>query len=251
MRDGADTFRMLLALREGRAVPPPPAPPQTMRITVPTVEAVEVIPEGSWENLSAVWLFGSTLGLRYRDIYDRDSERRVLVVKLMRWQGDDFLSAYCFERAVWRPFRVSRIRAVIELASGRVVEDVQGFLNTRPEGVLGSDRVLAFCMDALVILAFASRSDGGSGPEEREVMMGFIEEYCGTAEFDRRFVASVIERLRPDRAAFLNALQRVRAEDARTQGLVLRHVHALLGADGRFAESEARVALAVERALRL
>lgn len=188
-------------------------------------------------------LSGVQLQIEYLDSKRQASTRMITCRRIEQRGGIRYLTAWCLERAALRTFRVDRITAVIDPATGEVHEPGGAWLlrftdDSTSESPLhyGLDvRRFADFTAGLNVLVFLARCDGQWHDLEYSAIEDFAASWWMRAEiaapFDGDEIARHATRLGPDSETFFIALQRC-ATDPVLRQIIARHVAAVIDADG-------------------
>lgn len=120
----------------------------------------------------------------YRDAEQRDSTRRITTRSYQYTPTDGLIDAYCHQRRVGRSFLFSRIMGVFDPATGKVVENLRGWLDDQYERTPGAiiDRLLGEHWDALNCLQHIAKADGAFRGKERDIARDFLVRNAPDAE---------------------------------------------------------------------
>lgn len=200
-------------------------------------------------------------GAEYVDSKHQPSTRRVACQRIERHGPHSYLFGHCLERQALRRFRVDRVAAVIDPATGEVHEPGGAWLlRFTPDVATASPlhfglsvAAHANFIAALNVLAFLARCDGRWHDLENDAIEGFAASWWLRAEiaapFDGDEVLRRAARLGPDPETFYLSLARCAADPLLRQ-ILARHVAAVIDADGHHHPKELFWAGEVVEALR-
>jgi len=114
--------------------------------------------------------------LHYKDVNGQESKRRILIKKIVPWNKDNAILAYCYERNAHRTFLVSRIITLCDLETGEVIENPQKYFSDRfyssPLGIFTD--VIKIHETEILVLCFIARVDGRMVKSERKIISDYI-----------------------------------------------------------------------------
>ena len=215
------------------------SPPIAVVTFTPQLPAVDA-DEGELDGLAIADCVGCTFAIDYVDSKGAESRRRITIRSVKRRTADPtdiLIRAYCHERGAARAFLLSRIREVIDLATGEVIGDPRAyFMAISVPGVGGprddTHQALERVRPDLQILVALARADGQFHPDEDQVILSYVASRCRDLNPDWAAVQRHIATLHPERDNYLEAVERFAdADDDRVADL-LRTVRRVAEADG-------------------
>lgn len=153
-------------------------------------EEDEPLREVEKPSFAAQEISGTVCVIRYVDTKGHETQRRVSCQRLDLADTHLYLVAYCHERQKIRQFRIDRVRSVVDLSTGEIVEpglhffERFGITHIQKSGLTWglSVRQRADVLAGLNVLAFLAQCDGGWHPAEREAVESFVTAYWMRAE---------------------------------------------------------------------
>ena len=224
------------AAQLGNEIAPPPGRGSRGAVEVDEVE--EVAPGGA-----EIDLRGLALHITYVDVSVAESERTVRCSRAVAGRGGPVLVGFCMLRRAHRMFRIDRIREVVDLETGEVIEAAAFFASL---GVWRSDPLGGFLARAragLTVLMAVAAADGRVFADEIEVIARWVDRLAdlhGLA-LDAVTLDSVVRlarNLRPDAEAAVVALRSAMGSVAEAD-LLARYMRQMVEADGEIAVEEA------------
>ena len=208
-------------------------------------------------------LAGMAFFIVYQDAQGDFTERRITIKKITNKGNDLYISAFCHEREAARSFYSSRIESLTDLATGEVVDDATGYLqslmaangfgkpaqpspteewirNLRP--IIEYDP-LGKAMDEfqseVLSLIFMARADGRMVKAERKVIFDFVKERLPEGKFFDEEVDDYLSRMYPDKDLFKEAFAEVMKLEKPRRERLIQALEAVMQADGKIKEGEA------------
>ncbi|MGE5546244.1 MAG: WYL domain-containing protein [Solirubrobacterales bacterium] len=222
-----------------RAEVPTPAASSTFSVRIEGGDA-DLPPDDVGDVLEVA---GLALGIVYLNAAGKETRRRITVRSVSSRGEVQQLYAYCHEREALRQFRVDRIKELLVLATGEVIEDPKAFF----DGLSGRDptaEALSGVRHALQILTFLARCDGHFHPAELSEIMEFvIFSSPNPSAVDEARVRTYVSALYPDKASYFRSLRAVRFSGADQMKRVVRAIKLVLDADGILDDAEFQWAL--------
>jgi len=224
-----------------------PQPPISHDPSGPEHDSAETLPPLSDETQPPVWhagpITGVNLVIRYRDSAGATSERQITCRRLEHYSSGPVLHAWCALRRQPRVFKISRIAAAIDSATGEVFESGQALLDAFAVDLVSTGRfqfglpprIFADFHAALVVLAFIARSDGHWHELEEEAIQRFATAFWlrldVMSDLDLQAVAFHVRRLSPDAESLWASVSRC-AANPRIALLLERYLAEVIDADG-------------------
>lgn len=228
----AGLFERLTAALAGKAVPVPmPA------WCAPKLVEVEELVEVRRRDASSSWAGF----IHYTDAGGVETSRRVVCRSIAGFGQPETFTAWCCERKANRTFRIDRVRELVDLETGEVLDPTGHFAALWRHGALKiADKTLN---DFARVLVFMARCDGRIHPLEVESLETAIERYILRFGGDDRMYDSAVAnagKIAPDGEDFVTSLERMgrHPEADKLSRLVLESVSNVVLADGRYAAAE-------------
>lgn len=192
---------------------------------------------------------GCAFGFLYEDDSGQVTWRRVTVRGLAPEDDDVRLRAYCHERHAPRLFRSSRVRELVNLRTGEVIDHANDyfrrFLSDDPTFL-----ALRRCAAALQILTFLARCDGEDLPSEQDIVVAYVLERCPDLLIDKAELRRHVTTLHPDEESFQMALYSLEAMPVDEAMQIVDGAIRIIEADGVLDPSEVRWLDEIREALR-
>ncbi len=177
------------------------------------------------------------------------SDRIIRLLKLSDIDRDIRVSGWCYHRAAYRSFLLSRIVEISDVSTGEVFEDARRFFTEcgalRPE--TAEARALRLCSDELAVLAFVGNCDGLFRPEEKDEVVKHVC-YSSDEPLDELFIRMRVASIVPDERAFRAAAKRLKAINEERRRALQRSLRRVIDADGIIQQTEADAASIILRA---
>lgn len=163
------------------------------------------------------------------------------------------MTSWCHERGALRTFRIDRIRDLVCVETGEVLDPERHFEDLRLRGALSvDDKALT---ELARILVFLARCDGEYHPLEELALTSYFERYAlrfGGSDRDVEAALGNCGRLAPDGADLIAALKKFESapNGARLCRFVLDCGAGIIDADGRHAPEEINWAVEMSAALK-
>lgn len=243
---------------------PIPAPLETKPVKLPAADE----PGDDTQQVAAVeaWI-GQTIMIEYTDANGDDSRRRVTIRAVtLSASGTLMLRCWCHERDAWRHFRMDRISAVIDLRTGEVFEDVQGFFESelgsvapeqperptteQPEAPRSSPAIrptkkhgaarqaLQPFLPEIATLVFLARADGKFRAVEKTVIGDYAIARCPSVAGHRKWLEGYLGRMSPDRDEINKMLSMLPMNDREQMQQLLQSLAQIAAADGAIGDRE-------------
>lgn len=225
----------------------------TMDEALATLRVVPVAPKGKKPKLRGVDdLAGGrartdcsswSLFVTYEDASGELSERRITCRRIDHGLGGmPIVQAFCHEREAPRAFRVDRMREIVDLSTGEVVDPFNHFELLKRQGLPVEDKGMATFSKMLV---FMSLCDGEAHASEwREIDQSLITYAVrfGGDDSSLEKATTACRGLAPDGKDFTNCLGTLLRSPAETRRQVARlaidSCARVIDADGRHTEEE-------------
>ena len=222
-----ETLAQLSVAVNGIAVQPPS--PAWAVANIPDVEELQEVysrdAASSWAGF-----------MRYIDIKGQVSERRIVCRAVEGYGRAETIRAFCCERKASRSFRIDRIKELVCLQTGEVIDPVSHFEDLRLFGALKViDKSLSDFGRALV---FMSKCDGSVHPLEVDAVHSGMEKYVLRFGGDDRVLDQALKnigKIAPDGEDLVNSLDRLskHPESKQVARLVLSCMENVVAADGQ------------------
>lgn len=228
----ASLFARLAAAVSSKSVPVP-----MPEWCAPKLVDVEELVEVRARDASSSWAGF----IHYTDSGGVETARRVVCRSIAGFGAPETITAFCCERKAARTFRIDRIRELVDLETGEVLDPASHFNALWQHGALKiTDKSLT---DFARVLVFMARCDGSIHPMEVESIETALERYIiRFGGDDRMFEAAVRNagKIAPDGDDFVNSLERLgrHSEAAKLSRLLLESVSNVTLADGHYAAQE-------------
>lgn len=221
-----------------------PAGPEGFSPLLPEADDTEISPaEASSPEIEEV--IGRALMIEYVDSRGARSKRRITVHGCRPQAGDALILAYCHERRAARHFKASRMRSVVDLATGEIFDDAA--LIVTNFGLLAADAASELkgptkalfdkYRPGINILLFLARCDS-EHPSETQVILNYLDYGADNPDTDWEAVERLIGRLTVDEAAFESSIARLLDRSPDELERVGRFAATLIAADGAVSEAE-------------
>jgi hypothetical protein len=197
-------------------------------------------------------ILGEALVIRYVNSKGEESCRRITLHAAYERGGLHYIRAYCFERAAARTFRSDRIREIIDADTGEIISGVEEILEAVADSADPLDdleatrRAFKLQKQSIMALLFLARCDGHLHLSEQNVLLTFIDEFCGTKGVDEAYAINRLSRLHPDPISYEKSLRYLARFDPPQLNSILRFAKRLIEADGAITPEEARFAMALQ-----
>lgn len=231
----------------------PIIPPVELTMGGPPVDPPEEMIAGDGAVAARIGALEDIAGLsfviNYKDSSGEMSLRAVTCRAIDRGPPET-LRAFCHLRDDERRFRIGRIRQIVELGTGDVMEgdELRDFLAPYMAIVGGGDpaenqrHFQYLAGPAVQILVFVAAADGMVHPTEQNVILEFAAAEAGRLmpgrSFDRQATARWIRNLKPTRAAARDAVGRLAEDEDRVAAFSAALIR-LVRADGVIDADEA------------
>lgn len=147
--------------------------------------------------------------LHYRDTKGQESSRRITVKKLVPWNGEMAILAFCHERQAHRTFKLSGIMDMYE-ESGQRIENPADFLmkcyNESPLGICRN--AMDGSADQLLVLSFIARAKGRMNPKDKAAIVDYLQ-VKSTQPLDQSIANREIGIIQCDLPEFRKATKRL------------------------------------------
>ena len=227
----------------------PPPPPKR----APRVKKVETDLDRSDPVLrdnSSSW----TMFIEYVDADGVASERRITALRFEhRIGGFPALAALCHERRDHRLFRLDRIRQIVDITTGEILDPPIYLDKLQRTGLPRVNRgMYSFCR----VLAFIARCDGNFHQLEHDAIETALTSYALRFDGETEDVANTlaaIKNMTPDCVDLNNAMVAILRSPASVRqsvaGLLLKCVAEVIDADGKHMIEEIGWAMALRDCL--
>lgn len=241
----------------------PASRPPVLGLTLPDADPEDMQPAPAAQPVAVPArdaLSGTQVEIEYVDSRGQGSVRRVVCLRLEGRAGLKYLHTRCLERRAPRVFRVDRIAALIDPATGEIHQPGSlwlaqfdaDFVTDAPFRYGLSPTQYSDFNAGLAVLAFIARCDGRWHDLEGEAIEAFASAFWIRSElsvpFDETAIMRHAARLGPDAESLLDALPRCGANPVLRQ-IICRHVEAVVNADGHLHPKEVYWAAQIGEAL--
>jgi hypothetical protein len=192
----------------------------------------------------------ATAEIQYEDAEGRLSTRMITILEVANWLDDVALQSFCHLRQGRRTFLVSRIKQMVDPATGEVIENPIPWINERyfetPEG--RHDKVLSECSTEISIMVFVARADGRMMPAERAIIVKYLLQRCSDLDLDPDFLDEATRSFEVREWDFNRAVTQLKLKPEPTRKSVMAAARAIVATDKtvRPAEQEALDKLAAK-----
>lgn len=205
-------------------------------------------PEDAQDHPNIDDIDGLALAIEYQHI-NKEISSRLITCRSINPNPPGFLRAHCHLRNDFRTFRVDRIRSIVEMGTGEVVNKrgILAFLAPYIEFAAEQDKAKAQRLfqrktgPGIKVLVFLAASDGHVHPAERKVIFDYAQSSSRRLfpyqEFDAVATLRWIDHLKPTRNATLKAVAKL-TEDLDHFKEFTGTMMALVRADGHLDEME-------------
>jgi uncharacterized tellurite resistance protein B-like protein len=175
-------------------------------------------PEESQDYPNTDDIDGLALAIEYQHVNGAISSR-LITCKSINPNPPGFLRAHCHLRNDFRTFRVDRIRSIVEMGTGEIIDKrgILVFLAPYIEFAADQEKAKAqrlfqrIAGPGIKVLVFLAASDGNVHPAERKVIIDYAQSESHRLfpyqDFDEVATLRWINHLKPTRNAALGAVQ--------------------------------------------
>jgi len=205
-------------------------------------------PEEAQDHPNTDDIDGLALAIEYRHVNGAISSR-LITCKSINPHPPGFLRSHCHLRNDFRTFRVDRIRSIVDMGTGEIIDKrgILAFLAPYIEFAVEQDKAKAQRLfqrkagPGIKVLVFLAASDGHVHPAERKVIIDYAQSESRRLfpyqEFDAVATLRWINHLKPTRNAALKAVAQL-TEDLDHFKEFARTMMTLVRADGYLDEME-------------
>lgn len=190
---------------------------------------------------------GTAWFIAYTSASNEESERQITIRQIVNKAGITYIIAYCHERNALRQFKLDRISAAHDLATGEILESQQAILNhftalarcLHSNTKKNAEMAIKDCQNALNILTFLSRCDGQYHPQEEEIILQYIGDQWFEYDLDEATLLLHVRRLYPDTQTYLDAIKSLsHFKSEKHRNKIFRYAMSLIEADGTITADE-------------
>jgi tellurite resistance protein len=205
-------------------------------------------PEETRDHPSTDDIEGLALAIEYQHVNGALSSR-LITCRSINPSPPGFLRAHCHLRNDFRTFRVDRIRSIVEMGTGEIIDKrgIRVFLAPFTEFAAEQDKAKAQRLfqrktgPGIKVLVFLAASDGHVHPAERKVIFDYAQAESNRlfpyGEFDPVATLRWINHLKPTRKAAMRAVAQL-TEDLDHFQEFAKTMMTLVRADGHLDEME-------------
>ena len=192
--------------------------------------------------------------MHYTDANGDESARRIICRSISGYGRPETVTAFCCERKAHRTFRIDRIKELICLETGEVLDPAVHFDELWRNGALKvADKTLT---DFARILVFMARCDGEFHPLELKEVETALARYGAEFSIEDKTIKTAIRnsgKIAPDDDDFVMGLSKISKHPnaRRLSRLLLESVSNIAAADGRIHQQEAVWTAVVSDALKV
>ena len=211
-------------------------PPPEIKTDFEVVVEFEIDDDFDDDDEPALECIGRSFGISYIDSKGHESRRRITVRSLIPQESDLLIRAYCHERSAARSFKASRIREIVDLETGEVVDDAAEFF-AKYLSVDPTYEALRTCGPGLQVLTFLARCDGEFHDLEKAAIVEYVVDKANSP-VDPQAIESHVNGLHPDTISFDRGLELAAERGEKEVRDIVKWMKRVVEADGIIADEE-------------